>query len=249
MPQPLSTVPSPGNIFLGNNIDNPSDHRPPLALLAMKVIAEWSLLESFVQGFFVTMLGANPRPAARIYASLKGAQKDALRALADLALVSQDEKDVFATILKLRDTAGRLRDRIAHGVWGHASGVPDGVLLCDPAVAMERAVTVKEYSDAFLKSHVSVAPGVGPSDRAPPPEMPKLLLDQIFVWYERDFVNASAQMQQLMDYVTRFRFVLMRDHPVNRDGRELQQLLSQPPILEHVSRLRKGRKNNPPTQQ
>ena len=41
MPQPLSRVRADANISIGNNWDNPSDHRPELALLAMKVIAEW----------------------------------------------------------------------------------------------------------------------------------------------------------------------------------------------------------------
>ncbi len=248
MPQPLSSVRSDASIFLGNNTDNPSDHRPKLALWAMRVIAEWSILESFMQGLFVEMLGANPRPAATIYASLKGAQRDAFRALADMALVSQDEKDVFETILKLRDTAGRQRDKIAHGVWGHSNNVPDGVLLCDVEVAMEHAVTFREYSDA-LRAYISAARSFGTGNREPPPEMPKLLLDQIFVWYEQDFINVSAQIQQVIGYVAQFRFVLMRDHPVNQGGRELQQLLSQPQISEHVSRLRERRKNNPATQQ
>ena len=248
MPQPLSSVRPDAGIFLGNNFDNPSDQRPGLALLAMKVIAEWSILESFMQSLFVTMLGANPRPAATIYASLKGAQKDAFRALADTILVSQDERDVFEAILKLRDTVGKLRDRIAHGVWGHSNNIPDGVLLCDSEDWMEHQVALREYTEA-LETHLLSAPRVGASDLESRPEIPKLPLDQIFVWYERDFVNASAQIQQVMEYVVRFRFVLMRNHPVNQDGQELQRLLSQPPILEHVSRLRERRKNNQAAQQ
>ncbi len=203
----------------------------------MKVIAEWSILESFMQGLFVTMLGANPGPAAAIYASLisPAAQKDAFRALAKISLSSDDEKDVFEAILKVFDTAIRPRNVIAHWEWGHSPNIPDGVLLGDPEALTRYNVAAKEFTDAL-----------GTDPRPTRPQFPR---DDIFVWYAQDFANASAQIQLLIGYVTDFRFVLTRQHPVNRDGQLLQQLLSEPQIHEHVSRIRERRQNTQATPQ
>ena len=236
MPQPISYVRPNANIFLGNNTDNPSDHRRELALLAMKVIAEWSILESFIEGLFVAMLGANPSPAAAIYAVLISprAQREALGTLADIALSSQDEKDVFEAILRLRDAAIQPRNDIAHYVWGHSPEIPDGVLLCKSEVLMQFNVALKEYRDAL---------GIPPW-----PPMPELPRDKVFVWYARDFTNASAQIQGLIGYITKFRTLLTRRDPVNQGGQLLQLLLSEPQIHEHVSRIRARRQSGQASQ-
>ena len=234
MPQPLSRVRADANISIGNNWDNPSDHRPELALLAMKVIAEWSILESFMQGLFVAMLGANPGPAAAIYAALTATatQKAAFKALAKSALSSDDERDVFDAILMAFDTVAKIRNDIAHGVWGHSAQIPDGVLLCD--------------ADVLMEYHVALREALGGETHSAMPTFPR---DKMFVWKSQDFISASAQIQQVMNYVSQFQLALRQDHLGNRDAQRLQRLLSEPPIHQTVSRIRERRDNPRATQQ
>jgi hypothetical protein len=117
MPQPLSRVTHSGFIYIGNSTDNPSDHRPQLALLAMKVISAWSILESFLNGVFVQMLGANPVPAAAMYTALTGtaAQNAALRAIARVSLSHRDYELFLAILIVFRSVA-KDRNKIAHWV-------------------------------------------------------------------------------------------------------------------------------------
>src|SRR5438552_3336859 len=55
MPQPLSRVTPGGMTAFGNSNDSPSNHRPELSLLAMSVIAEWAILDSWVSNLFIKL--------------------------------------------------------------------------------------------------------------------------------------------------------------------------------------------------
>ena len=132
----------------------------------MNVIAEWSILENFMSGLFVTMLGANPGPAIAIYSALTSAaaQRDALRAVAS-NVMSPDELDVFDAILSLFTSAAKDRNKIAHWIWGYSTDLPDAVLLGDPKAMLA-------FRTAVLASTTEV-------DRTSAlPELPK---DDIFV--------------------------------------------------------------------
>jgi hypothetical protein len=231
MPQPLSKVNSEASIHIGNNTDNPSDNRPHLALLAMKVIGEWSILESFLRGLFVQMLGANPAPAAAMYSALSGAQaqRSVFRAVAEVALPGH-ELEIFEAIFSIYSTAAKERNKIVHWVWGHSPQIPDGVLLCDPDVLMDYRVKIEQYKIRILAR-----------ERIQAPEFPK---DQIFVYYQHDFTGASERIQRLIDLVMRFSFVVNRDHPANREGRLFAKLAQEPEIAEYVARLRQRQKSN-----
>jgi|GEM_PF-1322985 len=234
MPQPVSSVRPQGcTVFIGNNIDNPSDHRPALALLAIKVLAEWSILESFINGLFVMMLGANPRPAAAMYVALAGgaAQRAAFEAVADLALIDQQEKDVFAAISHLIRRSAKGRNKIAHWIWGHSPEIPDAVLLCDPVVLLEHRVA-------------ATAEAENPTGKDIP--FPN---NEIFAFFDTDFKDMSANIQLLMGMVSTFRFLVNRHHPANTGGAQLQQLLQQPQIRSFVDDLNKRRQNAQAAQQ
>lgn len=239
MPNPLSRVRPNAAFNLGNNIDNPSDHRPELALLAMKVIAEWSLLESFMTGVFVHMLGSNPTPALAIYTALSGSvsRGAAFKAVAKEAHLSTEEDEILDAILSLYKTAGRERNRIAHWVWGHSPEIPDGVLLCDQQVMARTwiATSPQLVGDTADEITATIA------------ETRSVLGDATFVYKANDFESLSRDTQRLINLVTQFRFVLMRDHPSNRGGALLQTLSLEPEIHTWRNRQRLGPKTDDTT--
>ena len=231
MPQPLSRV-NPGvNINLGNNSDSPSRHRPALALLAMNVVAEWSILESFVTTLFTKMLGSSAEIGTEMYVALSGgaAQNAAFRAVAD-ATLKGDEKDVFEAIFAEYKSISKMRNNIAHWVWGHSPELPDAALLIDP----------KHFTRWRVSFDKAIASRTGES-------LPDTPRDKIFVYRDSDFILISNKIQRLIGFVVDFNFVLS-NHVANQGGQLLQRLLVEPEILEFVSRLREGRKTAPVVQ-
>lgn len=253
MPQPLSSLGNKISYSIGNNTDSPSTHRPQLALAAMNVLAEWSILESFLLGLFTQMLGENPRPAAAIYGALTSdtSKRAALRAVAKVALRNQQEKDVFEAILDLYKTCAKHRNKIAHWIWGWSKELPDAVLLMDPSEHMAKSVETGEwyaeygkYWDTLTKAAMegrvsSFVPGKGP--RLEPPKPPEFSPDGIYIFKQKDFAEASRLIQKVIELVSKFRFVVMRNHPVNKDGWLFSTLSALPEIrtfLDHLDRRR-----------
>ena len=193
----------------------------------MHVIAEWSILESFLSSLFVQMLGANPGPAAAIYASLTGsnAQKDSLRAVGE-TVMSPDEQDVFEALLSLTTAAAKDRARIAHHVWGHSPELPDAVLLGDPKGLMIFNAAVREYT-RNLEGEVPVFPR-----------------DKILVYRKDDFVALSHRIQRAMGLLSQMRFVLQRGHPCNEGDQQFAQLSAEPEVREFLDRLADRRKRS-----
>lgn len=249
MPQPVSSLGRKIGIHIGNNVDSPSVHRPNLALAAMNVVAEWSILESFFSDLFMQMLGANPRPAAAMYYALSGeaSKKAALRAIAQTVL-SMEEQDVFEAILSLFTSVAKDRNKIAHWIWGYSSDLPDAVLLWDPAAKANWDIAYHEYQHASERFVRDGREGKQP-DSATDPTPPKFSTDGIYIFRARDFSDISSRVQRLMGFVTSFRFVLMRSHPVNEDGEVFAQLSSEPEVRAFLDRLDQRRKTAQATHQ
>ena len=132
MPQPLSNFPNPGFAVYGNVGDYPLHKQPELALLAAEVIASWSIVESFHLNLFMTLLGGPGEKAADIYLALgaRSAKSDAIKAAANS--LPQAHKDILMAIQRLSKSRQSDRDKIAHGIWGSCSGIPDALLLVSP---------------------------------------------------------------------------------------------------------------------
>ncbi len=213
------------HVSVGNTDNDPSYERPDLALLAMRVIAAWSLLESDFEGVFVQMLGANPRPAAAIYASLTSAatQKAALRAIAEFE-IPMPERDVLDALFSQLATVAKDRNKVAHWIWGSSPDLPDGVLLTDPKAMIKYRVATEDY-DRTMRDK--------PDWTLTRPEFPR---DETFVFYAHDFENMVERIQHLSELVTNFRFVLIRDHPVNAGGQLFDRLSNEPGIRAFVDR-------------
>lgn len=199
----------------------------------MKVVSAWSIMESFLSGVFVQMLGANPAPAVAMFNALTStaAQTAALRALAQTTLSRRDQ-ELFEAVLIVLKSAADARNKVAHWVWGYCSSLPDAVLLCDPRALTEYRMQVDYYNSRIL-------PRTGTEDDFP--EIPK---NRIHVWERNDFIEAVERIDKLSGYIHQFAFILRGfqawppDTP--EDDQLYTQLCNEPAIQKALSRLRKG---------
>lgn len=228
MPQPLSSVKPYANVFVGNNMDSPARNRPELALLAMNVVAEWSILESFINGVFVALLRASPVQAASIFATIRSqqGQRDAFMAVVDVTLPDQGERDIIMALLKAYERASKVRNRVAHWVWGHSPDLPDAVLLANPASMAAFTAEMAEFTQAVTFGTVSRNPPA-PDNR------------QIYVYDKSDFTEASERIQRVMFLAGLARSHLSVKTPKGAPG--LLQLSNEPEIRVELERLKKDR--------
>lgn len=134
MPNPLSRITlNPGNVEIGNIGSRSLAFRPILAIAAMECIATWSHVESFMLKLYVDLAGGAEADAAAVYLAMDSASFKAtvVRTLAERKL-NPDDLVLLTAITTLVKTAQKDRDKIAHWIWGTASGLPDSILLADP---------------------------------------------------------------------------------------------------------------------
>ncbi len=238
MPQKLSRVRpnATGCSFTAD--DGPSAKRPELAVLVTRVITEWALLDSYMSGVFVTMLGTNPHPGAAVYATLisNAIQQQAIRAVARLAL-NEGLDDILEAILSLYGAAAKDRNKIAHWVWGITPDLPDRALVVEPSVLVSYHAEFTVYEDAKIRGAAG-----GPE--------PIIDFDAIFVYGASDFTSLSTKIQRLIQLVVRFRNVLILQvhtgpaHDIgllSRYAARLNALSNEPEIRDLILRRKAAR--------
>lgn len=229
MPQPLLKKYYSSELNIGSHDDSPSNHRPKLALLAMSVIAEWSILDSMLNGLFVKLLGNSAKLGAAMYQSAVGgaARRAAFKAAAKIQL-NDDEFEVFEAIMSLTSTARKERNTIAHGVWGYCPEITDGVLLIDADDLFDMDVaTVHENAtkDTFSSSDFPV--------------------EKLLIYKEADFMEISTRIRRLMSFVGEFRVITSPTPGRALDGQELERLSSAPEFQTKLSPRRRLQRNQP----
>lgn len=246
MPRKLSTVrpvPEPNLLSFGEA----ASHRHQMAQLGMQVISEWSSVDLVVNGIFVAMLGANPRPAAAMFDSLKAAGKrDALEAVAELFFRDNPERlDTFAALSELYGRVAEQRNRVAHWMWGHHPALPEDVLLADTsrflAGQVKRSITRQTPLAELLKNHTPGKP-IGRIFE------PIVEYDGVHVYTRQDFMDIRGRIGDLENWLARFQMVV--DHQAyHRDSalwvgnfspeRILARLSAVPAIQTAVGRQRR----------
>lgn len=148
MPNPLSRIPgSWGHIELGEVGTGTLSSRPALALAAMECIATWSHVENFMFDFYADLAGGVKTDAAAIYFALTGAapKREVVATLAKRKL-DPSRLELFGALTRLTKAGQKERDRLAHWIWGTASGLPDALLLADPRDEAHSSETILVYT-------------------------------------------------------------------------------------------------------
>jgi hypothetical protein len=202
-------------------------------------------MEQFLMTAFLQLLGANPRPAAAIYASLNSdnVKKEAFRAVAK-AVLTPEEQDFLEAIFWMQGTCSKDRSKIAHWGWGYSPQLPDAILLVDPEDAAQNHITNVEKMSAFRTKMLGALLG----EKEVKPEMPNLSVEGIYVFVEKDFLQAIEHIQKLTEYVVGFTLIVQKN-PLNKDGRLLARLSAEPEVRAFLDRLSARRKKSQEAQQ
>lgn len=197
----------------------------------MNVVAEWSLLEGFINGLFATLLGGDDGRATAIFSTIRSqqGQRDAINAAVNLSLQDQDERDIVTAVMSVYEKASKTRNKIAHWVWGHSSNLPEAVLLADP-------VAMAAFQAEIIAFTQNVRSGAKLQER------PQLDKSRIFAYFANDFDDASKRIQRSIGLTARARNALSAR--TDSGAQELLQLSSEPEIRTELERLNKGRQND-----
>ncbi len=133
MPKPLSHVSPNASYRVGDVDDDPLTQRPKLAVMAMQVIASWSLVEIRLTELFVSLLGGLNNNGAIAYRAIdsRHAKSNMINAIASKRL-SKENFALLSAIQNLVKSSAKERDKIAHCEWGYSHDLPDALLLKDP---------------------------------------------------------------------------------------------------------------------
>jgi hypothetical protein len=107
--------------------------RPELMAYLGSITVMWAEIEAMLGVVFADMLGTEARFGVAVFLALRAeaAQKDVLRAVAELKLPGESATKFALFLKRLRDSA-EARNRIAHGKWGYSLSHPDALVYMDP---------------------------------------------------------------------------------------------------------------------
>jgi hypothetical protein len=140
MPQPLLRIKKVSSTTWGSGV---LGQHPKLAALIMHCIASWSQTEVSLGTLLAYMLGLRTDAAfaaVQMYLRLNSAEarRSVIDAAAQSMLTAEDYKLFDLTMRAIKPVRSRRND-FAHGIWGVASEIPDGLLwvISDDHLAYE----------------------------------------------------------------------------------------------------------------
>lgn len=145
--------------------------RPKAAVLIAQCIATWSEVELQTGRLLATMMGVPFEPATALYLSLAN-QREKRRCLDPVAryvFFNEEHYKLYDIVMRVRHSAEKQRIDLAHGLFGIASGDPDGVIWIDSSDRIKNMFEVEAMlrdlhgkifgaaiSDQLLKKHTKV---------------------------------------------------------------------------------------------
>jgi hypothetical protein len=231
--QPLSRV-VPGRVRTDWG-DGILSRHPNLAAKIGECIAEWTETEILLGVFLALLLHASERPVMAMYISLEN--RAAQLRIIDAAISSslpQHHSDALLALMKVFiKPAMKYRDKLAHWSWGYSPDVPDGLLLTDTKHKLGGVLNAIRRQRRTAAANQDV-----PFD---PTEM---------------FVVKKDDLERFIKRIDRARLLLRKgmgsvwDNNSQEERDELlQQLSSERPIQEAMTRLAEARRKNQEVQQ
>ena len=219
------------------------EERPELAILVAKSIAIWAVVENQWGRILATMLGANATYVLAMYQVLTGgnAQRDALLAVAEKAL-PPDLLEMFVAIGELARPLAKVRNKMAHWLWGVAHEMPDALLLYDPDATVRMHHEVNEFIREIYKLDAAERSKM---------ERPQDDLSAILVFSKRDLLEIIDEMNKFRRHMIMFTIALQHfdnlrkippDLANSLVSQAMQRLLDEPDIQEVLNRLRQNQK-------
>lgn len=210
------------------------ENRPKAAALVARCVALWTEVERQQALLLAEMLQANTKPAIALFLTIQNSRIQAavLDAVAKIVLNSADEYELFSALMSYAKSLEKERNALAHGCFGGADQITDGVAWIDPI-----ALTT-----------IQVDSGVAGAPRAD--ETQSALLRKSFVYELGDLETIAQDMEDLADQIGYFSGYLFSYREAAPDGpswraARFPQLCAAPRIAQELSRLREGQQKTP----
>jgi hypothetical protein len=202
------------------------EDRPEAAALIAECIARWTQVETDLARLLAVLLRANTEPAIAVFLILRSGrlQSEALSAAAQVVL-DAEAYELFSAIMNVRQAVEKERNHLAHGQYGGAPQVKEGVLWIDPTHFTQWAVKM------------AAAGGMTTAEDW------EWLRQRTFVYEPADIVSISKQIEELSAIIGKFVALLLNPDAQQRE-RLYRQLCALPPLRRELSRLRADQKKN-----
>lgn len=219
MPQPLSSKFRNGcDYTLGPDA---MGMRPDRAVELSTVISTWAGVEVQLAGALCEAMQANAEPFAAAFQVLNSTAAQASIAEAAIkTVISDDLTGPFDTIMRLFWSAKKLRDQMAHGVWGWTDKLPDALLWVNPKRLVMREAMFSMNS-RLTEHGYRIADAGGKHI---------VTADHVMIYESRDFDDAIARNKRLSSLLTQFGWCVWPD--TAKDPQTLRTLLQQPEIAK-----------------
>jgi hypothetical protein len=221
-PQPLSRI-KPG-LKYRLHFDN-FDERPAVAQAIAECIATWSRVECAYGHLFISLLQTNERKGAELYASFDSghSKRVAITALA-VGSLHEQKVELLRRLISHTNSQEKIRNKIAHWIWGTADELKDSMVICDPKSIW--AHTGKNLS------------GI----RAKPGEMflfmPYLDSRVVFSYSKRDLQEDAKAFASLAVLVEKFPFFLAQDTETQQYASLYNELIQDARLAKPEDQLR-----------
>ena len=184
--RPLQSVKRSAKVVIDHNALR---EHPTLATLIAYAITDWARVEANLGKAFILMLGAEARPAAAMYGSLKSPQAKAETFLAVAKMtLSVELVETFEAVLIHVNRVAEIRNRLAHGLWATSHAIPNALLLVDARheLARQRDMTKIVWSDLDEMPDEAEIPKIHPKD--------------VFVYFEKDLQEEIERISTCFQY-------------------------------------------------
>jgi hypothetical protein len=191
------------------------EDRPECAVIIARCSATWSYVETETALLLATILKINTEPALAMFLAMQNSrtQIDVLTAAAETVL-SDDDKQLFYALMKVRKTYENARNDLVHGIFGGSLLVKEGILWTAQKDHTRHTATV--WGTDFTQMQTKYS-------------------DEVFIYEAEDLETVAHNLEWLHQFIGFFRGYIGSDDAAWRAER-YRQLCAEPRIREALSR-------------
>jgi hypothetical protein len=205
------------------------EDRPQAAALVARCVALWTEVEVQLANLLAEMLRANTEPAIALFLTIQNSriQGAVLDAVAQVVLTDAKEYELFCALMNYRKSVEKERNDLAHGCFGGADEIAEGVAWIDPI---------------HLTSHGIKMRATGVTSEAI-----SSLRSKTFVYELADLETVACNIEDLHKQLGFFSGYLFSYRDGAQDGPSWRamrypQLCAEPRIAQELSKFREGQK-------
>lgn len=198
MPQPFNRIISNAHIILDEDFWL---NKPETTGIVALIFATSAKIETELGTMLSRILGADSAPSIAMYEVLntQSLKRQVLFAAAK-AVLSEENFDLFISLMHVIDAVQAPRNQLAHWVWGHCKQKPKLLALADPKMVQETRQRVLHFFDRN--------PDDAKIDWSSIYDIVQYDVSRILAYSTGDLKRALRDLKEANDCLTNFEFIL-----------------------------------------